>query len=254
MATYYDGLNYIYRLFADSPPPSSAQLVILHLLHENNRCKNTGTVQISDRELGLRTRLSKQTITDAKRTLKNLGLIDFKTDKDKPNKVTIYTLKFFFGLGQKVGQTLGQELGQELGQKVGQPADVPITHVRGDLRLKTEENTYANAGAKTEEIDELLEYWGQAGGCKLNQLLVSKLDALLKAHGLPAMKSAIDKANDGANSANYGFSLEYVRNKLPKGGDNNDRKVLPFANRKLRIEYKEPEYTDEERKQLFGVG
>ena len=126
--------------------------------------------------------------------------------------------------------------------------------MREDVKT-LEINNYTNAGANTEEIDELIEYWEQAGGCKLNQLLVAKLNALLKAHGLSAIKAAIDKANDGANNANYGFSLEYVKNKLLKGGENNGKKVLPFADkaarRKLQIEYKEPEYTAEELKQAL---
>lgn len=117
MVTYCDALNCAYELFRIDPPAPSAQLVYLHLLHQNYCLGNPGTVQISDRELSLRTRLNKQSITEAKRTLKNRGLIDFKTDRDKPHRATTYILNFFSetlgqGLGQKVGQTLGQTLGQ----------------------------------------------------------------------------------------------------------------------------------------------
>ena len=123
MESYCDALSYIYKLFKENPPTSSAQLVMLHLLHENYCLGNTGTVHISDRELGLRTRLSKQTITEAKRTLKNRGLIDFKTDRDKPHKATAYTIL----ISEKVGQTVGQRVGQTLGQRVGQSSFISYT-------------------------------------------------------------------------------------------------------------------------------
>ena len=133
MESYCDALSYIYELFKVNPPASSAQLVMLHLLHENYCLGNTGTVHISDREPGLRTRLSKQTITEAKRTLKNRGLIDFKTDRDKPHKATTYTIL----ISEKVGQTVGQRVGQTLGQRVGQQSFVSYT-------LNTEQPTNSN--------------------------------------------------------------------------------------------------------------
>ena len=117
MVYYCDALNCAYELFRIDPPAPSAQLVYFHLLHQNYCLGNPGTVQITDRELSLRTRLSKQSITEAKRILKNRGLIDFKTNRDKPHKATTYTLNFFSEMvGQQVGQRVGQTLGQALGQ------------------------------------------------------------------------------------------------------------------------------------------
>lgn len=109
MATYYDGLNDFHKLIEVKRPTSSAQLVGLTLLHLNNKSGNSGTVKISDRELMFRTRLSKQTVTDAKRYLKNIGWLDFSIDKQK---VTTYTLTFF---SDEVGHEVGHELGHQLG-------------------------------------------------------------------------------------------------------------------------------------------
>lgn len=238
MATYYDALNCTYRLFEIDPPPPSAQLIYVHLLHLNNRLGNTGTVKISDRELGLRTRLSKQTITEAKRQLKNRGLIDFKTDRDSPAKTTTYTLTFF---SEKVGQELGQELGQEVGQEVGQSALFPI-HTRAiedkeerkknkdEIQSRGREHLKVVENEEEEEIDELMEYWEHAGGAKLNQLILSELAALLKDHTMPKIKKAIDEASLGNNNPKYGFSLNYLKLKLSdiekaeKGGVSNARR------------------------------
>ena len=71
--TYYDRLNETFGFFESSPPQSSAQLVMLYLLHFNNRFGNTGQFYLSDNRLSLLTNLSKGTITNAKRVLKNLG-------------------------------------------------------------------------------------------------------------------------------------------------------------------------------------
>ena len=120
MATYYDGLNDFHKLIAAKRPTSSAQLLGLHLLHLNNLSGNSGSVKVADRELVVRTRLSKQTITEAKRYLKNIGWLDFTIDKDK---VTTYTLTLF-------SDKVGREVGREVGQQLGQPRLVSYTQLR----------------------------------------------------------------------------------------------------------------------------
>lgn len=117
MPTYYDALNDAYKLFEANPPASSAQLVYLHLLHLNNCLGNAGRVQISDRALSLRTGLSKDSITNAKRTLKNRGLIDFSAKRDKSKQSTTYDITFF---SEKAGQVAGQGAGHKAGQVAGQ--------------------------------------------------------------------------------------------------------------------------------------
>ena len=232
MATYYDGLNDFYKLNELNPLQSSAQLVYLHLLHLNNRLGNSGTVQVSDRELGLRTSLSKQTITEAKRTLKNRGLIDFKTDRDKPHKGTTYTLTFF----ATVGQTVGQRLGQTVGQTVGQPALVSYTLAREDPRLETdcsvgqsartrdtkkEEVTLSNRdtqASETEPIDELVDYWERTlRGGRMTAEHQSELFIYLKdpEKGFAWVKEAMKEASD-ANSNPHGLSFKLLRGVMEK--------------------------------------
>ena len=142
MVTYYNRLKDAFQMFAKKSPASSAQLLMLHLLHLHNENMNCGTVQVTDRDLVIRTRLNKNTITESKRTLKNLGLIDFKTDKHSPNKMTTY----FFP--EKAGQSEGQMAGQTLGQSgcvchtqhasaMGGESFPPAPPFKEDLRLKT---------------------------------------------------------------------------------------------------------------------
>lgn len=127
MPSYYDALNDAYKLFELNPPASSTQLVYLHLLHLNNRLGNGGQVQISDRELSFRTKLSQDSITKAKRTLKNLGLIDFSSKHGKSKQVTVYTVTFF---SEKAVQIAVQRVGQKAVQIAGQSGLVPYTQVR----------------------------------------------------------------------------------------------------------------------------
>lgn len=90
--TYYDRLNAFFDGNEIDPLPPSAQLVYLHLIHENNRLKNPDVFYLTDILLAAKTGLSRQAITDAKRRLKNCGWINFKTDKKNPRAGTRYSL------------------------------------------------------------------------------------------------------------------------------------------------------------------
>ena len=133
MATYYDALNDFYKSNEQERLVNSAQLVYLHLLHINNCHGNSRYIQVSDRELEYRTKLNKNTITTAKRILKNRNFIDFKTDAKKPREGTTYTLTFFM-IGQSLGQSSIQTLGQSAGQTLGQTlSNTPILSIAKDL-------------------------------------------------------------------------------------------------------------------------
>lgn len=92
MDTYYDRLNAFFKENARAALASEDQLVMLHLLHCNNQTGNTGSFYLTDRQLINRTNLTKSQITAAKRRLKNLNLIDFKTNPKAPRAGTQYTL------------------------------------------------------------------------------------------------------------------------------------------------------------------
>ena len=86
--------------------PHSAQLLFLQILDIS--CLSQGqAVTASDREIANRSKLAKQSITDAKRILKNRGFIDFK----QTPKGTIYRVQRALPY---IGQAIGQEVGRAL--------------------------------------------------------------------------------------------------------------------------------------------
>lgn len=90
--TYYDRLNAFFDGLEIKPLKPSSQLLYLHILHEFNRLRMPAQIYATDIRLASQTGLTRQAITDAKRQLKNCGLIDFKTDKHNPRAGTRYTL------------------------------------------------------------------------------------------------------------------------------------------------------------------
>lgn len=220
MATYYDALNDFYKSNEQERLVSSAQLVYLHLLHINNCHGNSGYIQVSDRELEYRTKLNKNTITTAKRILKNRGLIDFKTNAKKPHEGTTYVLTFFM-IGQTLGQSSIQTLGQSVGQTLGQTlSNSFLTSTQEDLRLKKEDKEKstitANACAgvrvnrdfENEEIGEIVDYWEQSRFGRLDFELISKLETYVKRYGFSEVKAAMDSAKE-SNGSPYGVSFAY---------------------------------------------
>ena len=139
MVTYYDRLNAVFKFFEKEPLTPAAQLLVLHLLQLNNRLGNTGSVQVSDNQLRSATGLSKQSITDAKRRLKNVGLIDFHSSR---GSTTIYTLI--------IGNQQGHPTGQKVGQKVGHS---PRSNSSSSLSQKKKEEGEARVREWT-ELDE----------------------------------------------------------------------------------------------------
>ena len=58
--SYYDRLKFAFEKFAEQKLPASAQLVYLHILHEENCHGRTGQVRIADTSIVERTGLSKE--------------------------------------------------------------------------------------------------------------------------------------------------------------------------------------------------
>ena len=240
-------LNYFFRLATERKLSGSDQLMYLHLFNKFNQAHWTETLRIKDAELKDLMRLydsngkpaSIDTIRRSRQRLKAKGFIDFTSGNGYEPE---YRLPCLY--------------------PADSPADTPADSLANSYIRPREDaldvktlNDYANAPANANEVDDLMEYWVKAGGCKLNFLLISKLAALAKEYGVEPLKKAIDAANNGANNPQYGFSLDYVKAKLTKGGDNYDRKISRSADNRepTRIEYKEPEYTLEDYKKLFGI-
>lgn len=78
---YFERLNYAFSYAQIKNLPTSTRITYLTLIHKWNAFKQSASFSLSDRELQNLTGLSSNSITAAKRQLKNLKLIDFKAQK-----------------------------------------------------------------------------------------------------------------------------------------------------------------------------
>lgn len=86
---YFQALNYFFQFAQFRNLPASTRLIYLAILHKWNATRRKPNFALSDRELSSLTGLGiGRVVTQAKRQLKNLGLIDFKSSK----KGTTYTV------------------------------------------------------------------------------------------------------------------------------------------------------------------
>ena len=101
--TYFPTLKFFSEVCRhDRRLTPNTQLIYRLLLEKANSAMWADSFLCSDTDLHELSHVAKQTITDAKRTLKNLGYIDFG---GKPTKYTVYSL-------------VVQEVGNELGDNV----------------------------------------------------------------------------------------------------------------------------------------
>lgn len=204
--TYYDRLKEFYRLNENEPYPAYVQLVMLYLLQINNVTGNTGKFHCSDNRLAFLTSLSKDTITRAKRYLKNEGLIDFQSDKKNPRKGTLYILPEKETQKPYKKQDKLQNVSVE--KVVAQEPPKAITPVR-NLTASSEE--VATAWFKAEQ-----EYpYG------FNDQWLSELEQL---YGTEKVVSAIKTAT--ASNTEPKLNINYIRkilNNWKEGGTRNDK-------------------------------
>lgn len=79
---YFQALNYFFQFAQFRNLPASTRLIYLAILHKWNATRRKTNFALSDRELSSLTGLGiGRVVTQAKRQLKNLGLIDFKSSK-----------------------------------------------------------------------------------------------------------------------------------------------------------------------------
>ena len=199
MANYVEGSAALHKLNEEQPLQSTAQLVYLHLLWLNHCLGNTGTVEISDRQLAIRTSLNKQSITDAKRFLKNRGLIDFSKGKGKS---TEYTLLFFAKEEHPVGQSVGHPVGQSARlSTLSYPGDKPAPPPKGGPANEPVDEQTDHAPACEDEFEELLDYWERdLHGGRLTIEHQSELEVYLRDKGLEWVKETMREASDGNNN------------------------------------------------------
>ena len=102
--TYVDKQNAWYAISGQQPQYVFAVMWLLLCLDNANRKYGTFYAtdeQIRERILGL----SKVQVTNAKRILKEMGVIDYETDSDAPRKGTRYVITLGAKLGQNKGKT-----------------------------------------------------------------------------------------------------------------------------------------------------
>lgn len=226
---------------------ASAQAVYLSLLGEFNTARFPEQLSISDRVLATLAGLkSVATAHDAKRILKNAGLIDFKSNRGSG---TVYTLMAnHLSKGQpNTCRTLTEHL----------PNTCRTVGGSSYIRTREEEETLdnisssSNARARARDnieladaVDEAVGYWS---GGKLTADLQSKLAVYLERHDLQWVKAAMDKAVF-ENGNRYGVSpkwlfliMDQLENPQPlrivKGGEKRGRIVATSASSASPVGY-----------------
>ena len=253
-------LNRFFELATERKLAGSDQLVYLHLFNKFNRAHWSDSISVRDAELFELCRLydtngkpaSMNAIRNAKARLKGKGFIDFTSGKGE--NPTEYRLIVF-------DTPVDTPANTPMDTPVDTPADLGASsyiRVREDVKdVKTiiQENQSARARAcvNTENdeypIDKLLDEWERSGGSKLNSVIVSELDALLKKPGntLELLTAACKLSAKKNNNSNYGYSFEFFLNRLEelKGGEKVDRQQsTSTSNVRADYSYKKPEYTD----------
>ena len=213
MKTYYDALNEFFRRNEAEPLASSAQLVYLHLLQLNNSTGRSGQVTVSDRKLMTLTQLSRPTITAAKRTLKNVELIDFDGGKHGQRTGTRYTLCIF----------LASDLASDLASR--ENSNIRVREEKESLEGSSFDSSITRARAPVNwncEIESrLTELWVKNRGAPVSFELLSYFKSLVDKHGLTFVEDVIREAAFGYGG-DYNMSGKYLRGCVErklKGGD-----------------------------------
>lgn len=215
--TLIDYFNGFQSLKANRHFSAGVQSTYFAILAEFNRQHYPEQVELSTRDLQKLAGLKSVSSThEARNILKNNKLVDFHTR----NNTTVYQLctehlpNTYRTAAEHLPNTSSISFPISSSKEKENKTDIQ-SRARESLVRETLNN---NRGTEEEEgveaIDELAGYWEHAGGAKLNQKLLSELNALLKDHTMPVLKRAIDEACLGNNNPNYGFSLNYLKLKL----------------------------------------
>ena len=209
MASYYDRLKAAFEGFEQRTLTSSAQLVYLHILHMDNATGRTGLVECTDSRLETLTNLSKNTITDAKRQLKNLGFLDFHTKRNNPRKGTRYILPELnveantgVNVEANTGVNVEVNTGANTGVNTGVNNGGTVINVREEKESEREEKK-STAPAKTRVLSEnsypVKQAWFECEGERLKGGVALGLIELEKEYGTEKIVKAIYTAHQ-ANS------------------------------------------------------
>lgn len=222
---FFDCWKTLNTRFDEGDMTAQTQLVGYKLFAIFNERMFPEWLPLTDRELQSRTNIrSGQTIVEARRQLKNAGLIDFKTAKNKP---TQYRLTIPIKHESSTNQAPDKHE-SSTGQA---PGFVPYTRVREDVKtldLKTSSSSSSTGARDTSKLDTLLEYWERdLRGGRLSFEQQGQIAAWLEQHGYEWLKAAMREASD-ANGNSHGLNFKLLRAVI-------DRKLNPPQKPQLRL-------------------
>lgn len=195
---FFEGWQALNSRFDSDNPTAMTQLIGYKLLAIDNERHHPDEFSVSDRDLMKRTGIqSTQTIYAARNVLKQMGLIDFTTEKGKPTQyrwtINQTPIKHPIKHLPNTNQTLERD-----------------SYIRVREDVKTLRQNQSIACEKVEELDALLDYWGcDLHGGRLSFEYQSKLSALLKERGSAWLKAAMTEAAD-ANNNPRGLSPKFL--------------------------------------------
>lgn len=202
---FFDGWFALNSRFDEGDLTAQTQLVGYKLFAIFNERKFPDSLLLTDRELQSRTNIkSGRTIVEARRSLKNAGLIDFETVKNKPTRYRLTIEPSKHEVSTEEAQSKHKVSTKEASGLV------PYTHTREDVKtedVKTNIIPITVAGAR--DLDKLEDYWRELGGGRLTVEHLSKLEVCLNQHGLDWVMEAMKEAAD-SNGSRFGASPKYL--------------------------------------------
>lgn len=199
MVQFFEGWRTLTARLEMGDLTALTQLVGYKLYAMFDEARFPENLPISDRELMRRTGIkSTRTIFEARRRLKNAGLIDFKVQKGKE---TVYRLCL-----------AGETVGKQLVNSCQTPKENSYIRARAPNPCPPVSSS-SSARARASEptgVDELADFWTELQGGRLTFEHLSELERLIDRHGVDWVKAAMREASD-ANGNRYGLSFKLFR-------------------------------------------
>lgn len=197
---FFESWKALNKRFKEGKLTALTQLVGYKLFAVANELRFPENFLLTDRELQSLTNIkSGRTIVEARRQLKNAGILDFDAKKARP-------VRYRFTIAQisskqevsKIEASGKQEVSKILG------CNMPACE---DVKTKNNDDC---ACANADEMDELMEYWEAQGGGRLTFEHQAEIAVWLSEKGLLWLKEAVKTAAN-ANNNLRGMSFNYLK-------------------------------------------
>lgn len=229
---FFDSWKTLNARFDEGDLTALTQLVgyKLFAIFDENRFPDS--LPVSDRELQSRTGIkSGRTIVEARRRLKNAGLIEYET---LPGKTTCYRLtgKHLVSTKEALSKHLVSTK-EALTESSYIRARGPYTPNPNSLSDNTNAHAHAPVNrnsevAQTSDLDIAQDFWSdEIQGGRLTIEHLSRLQGVIDRHGLEWLKAAMTEAGD-ANGSRYGTSPKLLFSVIDRK-QNPKPKLKPIA-------------------------